>query len=428
MRVSLRRPIDKDKHIREIDGLRLLAVAVVVVSHIVPSVARHYQDVTGIKTHEDVVLRLTTEGGRGVTLFFVISGFVLSLPFLRASATGSHLSVRRYLVRRLRRIEPPYVVSLAVFLFADIVLLRDSLRSLLPHFLAGLGYAHGLIFNARNPINSVTWSLEVEAQFYLVMPLIASLFFLAAGRRRALVLSLGGLSLMLAGPLGDSLRWTRSLAGCLSAFAIGIVIADVYLNEGWAGRAGSRTGDAVFVVGLGLFVMLPVISTGLANGYGQVLASGLMVVGALRGSFSRRVLRRPVAWIVGGMCYSIYLVHLQVIRLLWRPMQHVVYLGEWGFHKTLLVQVLVMASAVMLVSTAFFMLVELPCMRWSQRGSRSRPPLVVGGASTTRTVPARRCLPATGRPLPPACLLSHQIPGEIDFLDGSLPRQRRRVR
>jgi peptidoglycan/LPS O-acetylase OafA/YrhL len=306
-----------------------------------------------------------------VTLFFVISGFVLSLPFLRASVTADRVSVRRYLVRRLRRIEPPYVVSLAVFLLADIVFLRDSLRSLLPHFLAGLGYAHGLVFNARNPINSVTWSLEVEAQFYLVMPLIASLFSLAAGRRRALVLSLGALSLMsLAGPLGASLRWTQSLGGCLAAFAIGIVIADLYLNEGWAGGAGSRTGDAAFGVGLGFFMMLPVISTGLAYGYGQLLASGLLVVGALRGSSTRLILRRPGVWIVGGMCYSIYLVHLQVIRLLWRPMQHVAYLGEWGFHKTLLVHVLVMACAVMLVSTAFFLLVELPCMRWSRQGSR----------------------------------------------------------
>jgi peptidoglycan/LPS O-acetylase OafA/YrhL len=44
VRVSLRRPIDKDKHVREIDGLRLLAVATVVASHIAPSVARHYED------------------------------------------------------------------------------------------------------------------------------------------------------------------------------------------------------------------------------------------------------------------------------------------------------------------------------------------------------------------------------------------------
>jgi hypothetical protein len=49
VRLLLRRPIDQDKHIREIDGLRLLAVVAVVVSHIAPSVARHYQDVTGVK-------------------------------------------------------------------------------------------------------------------------------------------------------------------------------------------------------------------------------------------------------------------------------------------------------------------------------------------------------------------------------------------
>jgi peptidoglycan/LPS O-acetylase OafA/YrhL len=42
----------KAKHIREIDGLRLLAAAAVV-SHIAPSVARHYQDVTGVKTYDE---------------------------------------------------------------------------------------------------------------------------------------------------------------------------------------------------------------------------------------------------------------------------------------------------------------------------------------------------------------------------------------
>lgn len=403
-----RRPIDQEKHVREIDGLRLLAVMSVVVAHITPSVAKHYQDVTGISG--GLLGRLTSEGGRGVTLFFVISGFVLSLPFLRARAEGgSPVSVRRYFARRLRRIEPPYVLSLALFLVGDIVLLRTPLRSLLPHFLAGLAYGHGLVFGVPNPINSVTWSLEVEAQFYLVMPLIASVFLLTAPRRRALLLGLGVLSLAtLAGPLGDSLRWTRSLAGSLPAFAVGIVIADLYLHQGWAGRAGSRRGDVTFAVGLGSFITLPVVATGAVYASGQVLASGLLVVGALRSSAPRRALRRPTAWIVGGMCYSIYLVHLQVIRLLWRPMHHVVFLGVAGFGKTLMVQLLVMLPVVLLLSGTFYVLVEQPFMRWARRAPRSsgerEDEIVRNDQASIAAITAARASPAAPkRTVRPIC-------------------------
>jgi peptidoglycan/LPS O-acetylase OafA/YrhL len=67
------------------------------------------------------------------------------------------------------------------------------------------------------------------------------------------------------------------------------------------------------------------------------------------------------------MCYSIYLLHLQVIRLMLRPM-HVLVTGSLGgFVPDLVLICLVMIPVILLVSGVFFVLVELPCMRWSQR-------------------------------------------------------------
>lgn len=42
----------------------------------------------------------------------------------------------------------------------------------LTHLVAGLIYSHGFIYGSGNPINSVNWSLEIEAQFYVIIPLI----------------------------------------------------------------------------------------------------------------------------------------------------------------------------------------------------------------------------------------------------------------
>jgi peptidoglycan/LPS O-acetylase OafA/YrhL len=66
------------------------------------------------------------------------------------------------------------------------------------------------------------------------------------------------------------------------------------------------------------------------------------------------------------MCYSIYLLHLQIIRLLLRPMHLLITSSMGGFVPDLVVIALVVIPVVLIVSGVFFWLVELPCMRWSQ--------------------------------------------------------------
>ena len=79
------------------------------------------------------------EGGYGVSIFFMISGFILSLPFAKAHFNKNpgkkNISLKRYYLRRLIRLEPPYIIALIIFFIGNVwVLHKYSFDELLPHF------------------------------------------------------------------------------------------------------------------------------------------------------------------------------------------------------------------------------------------------------------------------------------------------------
>jgi peptidoglycan/LPS O-acetylase OafA/YrhL len=377
----LRRPIDPAHHVAEIDGLRLLAIGAVVVSHVVAFTVPRYERVTGEAVVSNPLHAVTADGLRGVMLFFAISGFVLMLPFARAARDDGRVSIGRYFRRRLTRLEPPYLLT-SVALFGLLILLDGwSARGLGPHLLAGLPYAHVLTFGDRNPVNPVTWSLEVEVQFYLLMPLLAwSLLRLRpATRRMILVVAIVGLTavqeatdVFLAPPIG------MSLLGSFQFFAVGILAADVYANELDERPRVSHSWDLAFLIALGAFVGTSQAAPG-GSGVALVIACSLLLTGALCGRGTRTVLRTPWIVVVGGMCYSIYLVHYQLWRGMWRATRTLVVPGL-GFAPNVVIQLAVALPAILAASALVFAFIERPCMRrdWPERAiarlRRIRPP------------------------------------------------------
>ena len=71
----------------------------------------------------------------------------------------------------------------------------ESFNELLPHFFASLFYVHNIVYDAHSAVNGIAWSLEVEIQFYLLMPLLSYLYAIkntVARRIFFLVLIIGG--------------------------------------------------------------------------------------------------------------------------------------------------------------------------------------------------------------------------------------------
>ena len=243
-----RRVTSSGRFIPQIDGLRFVAILTVYLYHLNGFLLERGEPTPGDPSRHWVT-RTLEHGHYGVQLFFVISGFVLALPFASHYLCGSKpVSLRAYFLRRLTRLEPPYVLSMLLFFSLLVLQLGHSARELVPHLTASLLYLHNIAYGAGSPINAVAWSLEVEIQFYVLVPLLAGLFTVSNPRlRRAGIAALICVAVIFQAIFvsPDRFRLDRSILGQLQFFLVGFLLADVYLTE-WRSNP-----ESAFSLGLG---------------------------------------------------------------------------------------------------------------------------------------------------------------------------------
>ena len=110
---SLQRRTTTGLYIPQVDGLRLVAISGVFFYHLAGDIQRHSP--AGPPVHS-LLFQVTQQLNVGVLLFFAISGMILGLPFASHFLKNSPpILLRRYLVRRLTRLEPPYIAALLLF-------------------------------------------------------------------------------------------------------------------------------------------------------------------------------------------------------------------------------------------------------------------------------------------------------------------------
>lgn len=364
----LSRRTTSGQFIPEIDGLRFASIALVVLFHlcgytVVKGTAGHFGG-----TADNFVALLGSTGHYGVQLFFVISGFVLALPFARHRLLdGPRPRLRAYYLRRLTRLEPPYMVAMVGIFVVASLYYGASARVLAPHLAASLTYIHNLVYGTGSTVNIVAWSLEVEVQFYLLAPLMALVFVVPgrSTRRLTIVAAIAVIVLIqLLWPLGDG-RLALSLPHYLQFFLLGFLLADLYLVSWQVPSRREPLWDALGIAGwVGLIAVWMYVAT--PSVLFLVLAF-VVFCATFRGRIARAVLCN--AWIttIGGMCYSIYLLHYPLISALGRRTAPIAV--HEGFIAGLLVQMALIVPVVLIASTIFFVLIERPCMRkdWPTR-------------------------------------------------------------
>ena len=347
--------------IAEIDGLRFIAIMSVFLFHL-----GGVDTVMTRRFAHDPLAVLLSRGDAGVMLFFIISGFVIALPFARAHLFGERLPrLRAYFARRLTRLEPPYIVSL-LFLFFLLPFTRHrTLQFLLPHFLASAFYQHNLIYGTMSPINVVAWSLEVEFQFYVLAPAIATLFLIGSKTWRrivlaALIAAFATLSLVVG---TGAPRFVLSLPHNIQFFLTGFLLCDVYLVD-WrsAPQPLSRKWDAV---SLAAWVAIPAVLLFLDEA-GMFFVPALAFVAyfaAFKGTWSNRFFRHPLIYTIGGMCYTIYLYHLHMLGAFDRIFRRVPQFQAMPLWLTIIVTAVIEVPVILLVCAGLFIAIEKPCMK-----------------------------------------------------------------
>jgi len=356
--------------IPQIDGLRFVALITVIAYHI-RLIGLYHLGHAADEPVADPVSRVFMAGHFGVLLFFMVSGFILSLPFARLQlAAGKPVSLRDYFIRRLTRIEPPYVIHLCVLCVLCVLVYRrlplhqqmygDAgwLHYCATHLGASLFYANGFVFDAHPYPNMVLWSLETEVQFYILAPLLAKIFLVGNScARRGILVAAILLAPAFAGLFGPHYFVWVSLLGNIQYFLAGFLLADLYITESLKPGPFAFLWDAAFVAG-GLAIVCLQAQGGSAWLLPWILFT--VCLAAFLGRFTPALLAQPWLITIGGMCYTVYLYHTLVISTLYRETVHLQTHTLW---LDLLIQFLVMTPVIVLVSAGLFVLFERPFMR-----------------------------------------------------------------
>jgi peptidoglycan/LPS O-acetylase OafA/YrhL len=307
------------ERLEALDSLRGIAALVVVINHslnLFPAVGG------GVAYPGPLLtwvlwspLSLAWHGRGAVAIFFVLSGFVLALPWVG----GRKLTHRAFMVRRVCRIYLPYAaaVAIAMLLASGLAPLRPASLS---HWFDTANWVEPVSWSAildhlfmtggHNTFDNAVWSLNHEMRLSLIFPwlLIPVLRFGVLG---AVPLAIGLYGL--AGVITHFAGWHGAPAEVAATlrfatfFVLGALLATwTEAIRGMAPRHASLWGWLALAAGL-LTLWAVVEPAGMAIG------SGLIILAVTLPGAIGRTLGRPAPRALGRISYSLYLVHLPVI-------------------------------------------------------------------------------------------------------------------
>jgi peptidoglycan/LPS O-acetylase OafA/YrhL len=377
----------RQPHLPEVDGLRGVAILLVLWYH-APFLFRELPEFSAEQTPWSMlglVGRMSLGGWVGVDLFFVISGFLITLILLRVKeSAGSSVA---FWGRRGLRILPLAFLYLAVLI--GLTSIGDPLNMISSFdewawYALYLGNIHIAMYGWQPLAVMILWSLAIEEQFYLIWPFIVRLC-----------------------AADQLLRWTDYpaiyvLTFCrVDALAAGAIMAVLYSSGRWQQHMASSKRLAVPALVMIMLTLLVPFSPSLSQtrpwffsvfGYSWLAISFAIVLGAsldIQGRM-RAVLTSGVLTFLGSRCYGLYLWHVVAAACVVAAAQ------QWqvGFfvHALLwLVTLLTMASA----SWFFF---ERPILRFKRFLPYERLPQAQGVSQIITWLPVRSYSPQKSAP------------------------------
>jgi peptidoglycan/LPS O-acetylase OafA/YrhL len=380
-----------------VDGLRAIAAGLVL--------AYHLGQATG-SARLGLVEPFVSGLKSGVTVFFVISGFLLYLPYARAIRSGGPLpSWRRFAERRATRIFPAYWLALTVIALlplASNVLGADWWR----YYSLTQTYSRSTVFGGLG----VAWTLCVEVAFYALLPVLAwgiakvvrrlptrdtarvQLTLVAAIALGALALRFGLTRSLVASIAGHGYLLATSLPGLLDWFAAGLALA-VIAAEWEANPARFPAIRAMVARPGGCWLLAAVFYAGAVLGapaadvflpdYGLLshcaigIAAALLVLPAIdpapavARSVPIRLLTHPrMAWL-GTISYGIYLWHIQLLNAICGPVSRIA-AHPPSLIASVGIAAVTVAGAIALGAASWYV-IERPAQRWLSRRQHTAP-------------------------------------------------------
>lgn len=366
------------KHYPQLDLVRAVAITLTMLVH--------FSKRAFALPAESVLTRFFHWGWNGVTLFFVLSGFLIGGQLLEA-ASENRLDFKEFYMKRFWRIFPPYYFSLCVVLaiyFAGVAgffkyavtgaataseVLRDSAYHVF--------YLQNYAPVGSNLLNGVYWSLAVEEQFYILAPFLIYLFS-SAGSRIMLpgivsLIILGSLSrLLLYSPYGNwTLDFLRPFHTRYDGLLFGVLAAHVFLRHRDRLLNSPRLRALIFSLAAASLLICLVYGgqeMGYFNACWQFTLTGLgfsALILWVMVSFPGRRLRHTTIGYVAKISYSMYLYHVLLIAPVAIIAESISYDKKSPAHFLMFFSLYYFA--VLFVSGAVYRLIDKPCLDYRKR-------------------------------------------------------------
>ncbi len=382
------------------DGLRALACLMVVLHH-----TSQRLNPTSSPDWLQAIHFFGMRGEVGVSLFFVLSGCLLSLPFWNSFANKeANPSIKFYLINRGARIIPAFWFNLIVCTFLGLWVFDQDINWW--RFLSGLFFINSYHYSTFFPaeINGPLWSIGLEVSCYLLLPIVLFLIIKSTKKFSFAIASLSGwiILLQILNPLiiekfmtsnvskgwqygltGGAKQWlpywnintffTQFLCGSLAALII------VALKSG--GRAQSRNFDvaavffglaAIWLVADRLVVGAPDRITDqpyLAPFY-AILMAAVLIASAFSTTIYKALDNKVFRWIA-KLSFSIYLWHMVFIVFIERKAaKNYVYNGVTDTSEWVLMSCIVLAGSICIAALSWRFL-ESPALQYARKAPHS---------------------------------------------------------
>ena len=265
-----------------IDGIRALSMLWVVITHLCLVLSRliPYDAYVRMMDRSPWLFAWVLHGEKALDTFFVVSGLLIGMLLLSEHARKGHIRLRRFFARRYLRLMPAYAVALLVLLASGVE------KEKAPYVWANILYVNNFL-PQKHMFMDPSWSLAVEEQFYVILPLfLLGVFFRVQRRAFALVallalsFAVGALVLALhprvsqvqygehfivGSPHFDSEYYDAMYVNLHTRFApfvMGLGLAwAIVTRESWLRETVGRfRHGAEWLLGVGLFLLLAVVA------------------------------------------------------------------------------------------------------------------------------------------------------------------------